>query len=345
VHRGPLAELLPEWERLFAADDEATPFSSAEWARAWWPHWAGGGGAFLVTVRDAGRLVGLAPLVLGRRGPFRVLAELGRPPGNYWDVLAEPAARSQAGAEVMRALSARRSEWHALLLGGVRDGSATERAVLSGGLRLRRRRPTPYPGIELPETFDEYLAALPRKRRKDLRRHLRRLEEAGLVSSEARRGTSVGRPQTVYSAVDREAREGRDYRLFADMIAGQITGARQRARSVETAREWGAYLVGRSAPPPGARSSSGPNLAVLQAALAEAGFDPRFRRRGRGRVDITLRDCPFRELLDDHRELVCALHRGLLEGMLQGSRPPMRLGAFEPLAERSAVCRLTAVPE
>jgi predicted ArsR family transcriptional regulator len=155
----------------------------------------------------------------------------------------------------------------------------------------------------------------------------------------------VGRPQTVYSAVDREAREGRDYRLFADMVAGQITGARQRARSIGSARAWGAYLVGRSAPPPGGRSSSGPNLAVLQVALAEAGFDPRFRRRGRGRVDIALRDCPFRELLDEHRELVCALHRGLLEGMLQGSRPTMRLETFEPLAERTAVCRLTAVPE
>ena len=111
-----------------------------------------------------------------------------------------------------------------------------------------------------------------------------------------------------------------------------------------TAREWGAYLVGRSVPRPGARSSSGPNLAVLQEALAEAGFDPRFRRRGHARVDITLRDCPFRDLLDEHRELVCALHRGLLEGMLASSRPPMRLDAFEPLADRSATCRLSAAP-
>ena len=178
-----------------------------------------------------------------------------------------------------------------------------------------------------------------------LRPHLRRLEEAGLVRSEAQRGATVGRPRTVYSAVDREGREGRDYRLFADIVAGQITGARQRERAVATAREWGAYLVGRAAPRPGARGSSGPNLAVLQEALAEAGFDPRFRRRGRARVDITLRDCPFRDLLDEHRDLVCALHRGLLEGMLAGSRPPMGLDAFEPLAERSTVCRLTAVPD
>jgi predicted ArsR family transcriptional regulator len=178
-----------------------------------------------------------------------------------------------------------------------------------------------------------------------LRPHLRRLEEAGLVRSEALRGASVGRPQTVYAAIDREAREGRDYRLFADIVAGQVRGARQRDRAVATAREWGAYLVGRSAPRPGARSASGPNLAVLQEALAEAGFDPRFRRRGRDRVDITMRDCPFRDLIDEHRELVCALHRGLLEGMLGGSRPPLRLGSFEPLAERTVTCRLTALAD
>ena len=179
-----------------------------------------------------------------------------------------------------------------------------------------------------------------------VRPHLRRLEEAGLVTSESQRGaSSVGRPQTVYSAVDREAREGRDYRLFADIVAGHVTSPRQRRRAVETAQEWGAYLVGRSAPRPGTRSRSGPSLAVLQEALAEAGFDPRFRRRGGARVDITLRGCPFRDLLDDHRELVCAIHRGLIDGMLAASRPPMRLDAFEPLADRSAVCRLSAVPD
>ena len=179
-----------------------------------------------------------------------------------------------------------------------------------------------------------------------VRPHLRRLEDAGLVTSDVQRGSpSVGRPQTLYTAVDRDEREGRDYRLFADIVAGQVTGARQRERAVATAREWGAYLVGRSAPRPGARGTGGPNLAVLQAALAEAGFDPRFRRRGRAGVDISLRDCPFRDLLDEHRELACSLHRGLLEGMLAGSRPPMRLASFEPLADRSSICRLTAVPE
>lgn len=175
-----------------------------------------------------------------------------------------------------------------------------------------------------------------------LRPHLRRLEEAGLVSSESRKAASVGRPQTLYVAVDIEPREGRDYRLFADILAGLLTTRAQRARAEELARDWGAYLVGKSAPRPGARKPAGPNLAVLQRALAEAGFTPRFRRRTAKTVEISLRDCPFRDLLDEHRELVCAVHRGLLEGILGGARPSLRLQTFEPLADRSAVCRLTA---
>jgi predicted ArsR family transcriptional regulator len=175
-----------------------------------------------------------------------------------------------------------------------------------------------------------------------LRPHLRRLEEAGLVASETRRGATVGRPQVVYSALDREGREGRDYRLLGDILVGLLRGKRQRERAQEVAREWGAYLVGRIAPRPGTRRPSGPSLAVLQEALADAGFDPRFRRRDAKTVEISLRDCPFRDLLDEHRELVCAVHRGLLEGMLGASRPQLRLASFEPLAERSTVCRTIA---
>ena len=173
-----------------------------------------------------------------------------------------------------------------------------------------------------------------------LRPHLRRLEEVGLVASEpARRDAGVGRPHVLYTAIDVADREGRDYRLLADILAGLLTGSRQRERARELAYEWGTYLVGRIAPKPGARLAA---LAVLQEAMAEAGFDPRFRRRGAAGVDISLRDCPFRELLDEHRDLVCAVHRGLLEGMLSACRPVLRLSSFEPLADRSQVCRLTA---
>lgn len=172
-----------------------------------------------------------------------------------------------------------------------------------------------------------------------LRPHLHRLQEAGLVRREVRKGASVGRPQTLYVAVEQVGREGRDFRLLSEILAGLATGARARGRAAELAREWGEYLAIQGGPKPGTKARH--NLAVLQEAMAAAGFDPRFRRATDGAVEITLRDCPFRELLEDHRELVCAVHRGLLEGMLGALKPPLVLDAFAPLTER-ATCRLAA---
>lgn len=173
-----------------------------------------------------------------------------------------------------------------------------------------------------------------------LRPHLRRLEEAGLVSPEVRKTATVGRPQTLYSIREPEGESPGEYRLLAEMLLGLVRGKRAAEQAHALAHEWGAYLMGRGLPRPGSRRPTGPNLALLQEAMAEAGFDPRFRRVGE-KIEVTLRSCPFRDLADDHRELVCTMHRGLIEGMLSGLTPPMHLTTFQPLVERG-ICRLTA---
>ncbi|MFN2589655.1 MAG: helix-turn-helix transcriptional regulator [Actinomycetota bacterium] len=174
-----------------------------------------------------------------------------------------------------------------------------------------------------------------------LRPHLRRLEEAGLVSREVRKTASVGRPQILYTVLEPTGEEGRDYRLLAEMLCGLVRGPRQVERAQELARQWGAYLVAQRAPKPGIRLPSGRNLALLQESMSKAGFDPRFRRLSGSGVEVALRDCPFRDLSDDYRELVCTLHRGLIEGMLGGLKPPMALTEFQPFAERT-ICRMRA---
>ncbi len=174
-----------------------------------------------------------------------------------------------------------------------------------------------------------------------LRPHLRRLEEAGLISREIRKTASVGRPQTMYSIRETEGGEGGDYRLLAEMLCGLVKGGRALQQARELARQWGAYLVTQGGPKPGVRLPARRNLAVLQEAMAKAGFQPRFRREGQVAIEITLRDCPFRDLADDYRELVCTLHRGLLEGMVAGLKPALAIKEFRPFAERG-ICRVNA---
>src|SRR4051812_45048293 len=93
LHEGPLDALLPEWGRLYARHPEATPFMSPGWAAAWWPHYAGDAKPLLLCVRDGGELVGLAPLVIRRKGPLRVMEPVGMEPGDYWEVVSAPEKR------------------------------------------------------------------------------------------------------------------------------------------------------------------------------------------------------------------------------------------------------------
>jgi predicted ArsR family transcriptional regulator len=174
-----------------------------------------------------------------------------------------------------------------------------------------------------------------------VRPHLRRLEEAGLVSREIKKGQAVGRPQTLYSVAEVATGDGRDYRLLAEMLCGLLKSKRDRERAAALAREWGKYLVTRRGVKPGVRLPAGRNLAILQEAMDEAGFEPRFRRQGTKAVEVTLRDCPFRDLTDEHRDLVCVLHRGLVEGMVGALKPPMAVREFKPFAERT-ICRFLA---
>jgi predicted ArsR family transcriptional regulator len=173
-----------------------------------------------------------------------------------------------------------------------------------------------------------------------LRPHLRRLEEAGLVTHEVRKTASVGRPQTLYAVREVEGRAGGGYRLLAEMLCGLVQGRRALDQARDLAMQWGSYLLAQGGPKPGVRLPARRNLAVLQGAMARAGFDPRFRRED-GAIEVTLRDCPFRDLADDHRDLVCTLHQGLLEGMLRGLKPPLALRDFRPFVERG-LCRFQA---
>jgi predicted ArsR family transcriptional regulator len=174
-----------------------------------------------------------------------------------------------------------------------------------------------------------------------LRPHLRRLEEAGLVAREIKKTASVGRPQTMYSIRESEGEEARDYRLLAEMLCGIVRGSRAFEQARGLAQQWGSYLVAQGGPKPGVKLPARRNLAILQEAMAKAGFQPRFRREAGAAIEITLRDCPFRDLADDYRDLACTLHRGLLEGMMGGLKPPLAIKEFRPFAERG-ICRVNA---
>jgi predicted ArsR family transcriptional regulator len=148
-----------------------------------------------------------------------------------------------------------------------------------------------------------------------VRLHLERLREAGLVDVEPVRRGTVGRPQHLYFLAAGAPALGFDPPAHA-LLAGLLAALAERigadsADAADTGRVWGAES--------GRRTHSTSCLTALESELTRLGFEPASetadgRHEGSTRIDFL--HCPFRELAEAYPELVCNLHRGLCEGVV-----------------------------
>lgn len=147
------------------------------------------------------------------------------------------------------------------------------------------------------------------------RLHLERLREAGLVCVESVHRGTVGRPQHVYALAPDAPAVTFDPPAHA-LLAGLLAALAERmgADAEDAAgagRAWGAGAVGRA--------RGGRCVAVLTDQLDALGFEPTVAADSArsGSVDVTFTSCPFRELAEAYPELVCHLHRGICEGVVE----------------------------
>jgi predicted ArsR family transcriptional regulator len=160
-----------------------------------------------------------------------------------------------------------------------------------------------------------------------VRPHLERMRDAGLLEVETGRQGQVGRPQHRYSLAPDAPSLGLEpsaFRLLARLVAG--VAARAALPDDEVAEVGRAY--GRTLAP---RPSSS-CLAVLEEQLAELGFDPATVEDGEA-VTVAFTRCPFRELAESFPDVVCHLHRGLVEGVVEAAGGA-RIRRFATLADR-----------
>ncbi len=176
--------------------------------------------------------------------------------------------------------------------------------------------------------------------------HLDALVGAGLVERAVEDRSGPGRPPTVYRALAEDVPDDRrSYRLLAEMLTGLVGEALPRpgAAAVAAGEAWGRYLVDR--PAPGQRVDEEEAIRRLTKVLTEAGFSPGDVEPS-GRPVVPLRHCPFREVAEQHREVVCSLHLGLMRGALAEVRAPLGVERLEPFVEPSlCLAHLVPAPE
>jgi predicted ArsR family transcriptional regulator len=141
-----------------------------------------------------------------------------------------------------------------------------------------------------------------------VRWHLGLLTDAGLVQATPERRQRRGRPSIVHRLTGEGIARGRDeYRLLAtmltDVVAGDSDGA---ARAYEAGARWGRHL--RQAAP--------------DATLAELLDHEGFAAEQRG-DRVEMRRCPFYALAHCSPQVICTLHHGVIDGVLdEGGNGP-----------------------
>lgn len=171
-----------------------------------------------------------------------------------------------------------------------------------------------------------------------VRFHLDALCDQGALARTRIARPGVGRPRTGYVAV----RDQLDYRSLAEILALELGDTTQkRARRAERAgRRWAQRITAGAVPEPiESAAAQGSSAALDTRAMMTAAI---FQRMGfgseltppakHGARTIQLHACPVRELAAEHPEVGCALHRGLLMGLLGNPRSALH-AELEPFVE------------
>jgi predicted ArsR family transcriptional regulator len=168
-----------------------------------------------------------------------------------------------------------------------------------------------------------------------VRFHLEALVTCGLVDSEAEERDLPGRPRTLYSANANSASAGRrSYRLLAEILASSMAAQTSHPREVaiNAGQEWGRYLG--EGPTPFKRVDADEATRRLVSAMEDIGFAPGAVTKGRRR-QVLLNSCPFREVAQEHPEVVCSIHLGLMNGLLAELDAPLEVDRLDPFVEPS----------
>lgn len=165
-----------------------------------------------------------------------------------------------------------------------------------------------------------------------VRWHLAVLGEAGLVESRRAESHGPGRPRILYTAsAAARAPRSDEHRLLATILAELVAGDTDATSRAERAGfAWGEHLPVPL--PEGAGDAE--TAAEVCDLLDRQGFAPEAPAAGApGEIALRMRRCPFHDLAETHPEVVCGVHRGLIDGVLSGLGGTLRVRGLDVLVE------------
>lgn len=163
-----------------------------------------------------------------------------------------------------------------------------------------------------------------------VREHLERLLEAGHIVRETEHRTTRGRPRVLYSAATGKAEAS------SPVARRKARAAAERGDIMRRVMPW----TGASVRELGTETTH--QLDAIVDHLSESGFDPLIDER---ELTIDLSPCPHATAQAAHRETLCSVHLGIMQGVLAEARGPLSIEGMRPSCDPTqCVVQLTTTP-
>lgn len=180
IEREDFVSVQEDWLRLLPLCTIDTIFITPQWQRLWWQEFANGKVLSLLAIKNGFQLVGIAPLM--RQG--KVISLIGGPEVcDYLDFIVARGEEAGVYRSLVDFLDS--LDWEVIDLHCLPPSSPTLHHLTSlakeRNYAVEITEENVCPKVELPSTWDDYLQALTKKDRHELRRKMRRLSSAGEV--------------------------------------------------------------------------------------------------------------------------------------------------------------------
>lgn len=159
--------------------------------------------------------------------------------------------------------------------------------------------------------------------------HLNQLQSVGLVESRTESTKRRGRPKDLYSPLGAARDESAREQLIGVLAAAIATQESHQQLAEQAGHQWANTLP---------LTRGGSDIDVLIEVLNRLGFAPEAMGEA-----IDLNACPFRGAAHAHPEIVCTVHRGLIDRVLErtGTQTQAQLTPF--VEDHQCVVELTAL--
>lgn len=156
------------------------------------------------------------------------------------------------------------------------------------------------------------------------RLHLSKLEEIKLIMSHFQKTGKGGRPSRLYQLSENVVELNfphRDYKLLATIAIESFMGLGEQGREAlyNTGKKYGTEVVNQQLKHLNRDTLTvAEKIDILEDASRMLGMYPEFEYNEEEKnIQFKVNNCPFKEVVDQNKELVCELHQSFLKGMFE----------------------------